>query len=173
MKQKIEIDFEKGLIFRISKNNIKKEVGSKDKDGYLLFNLYGKKVRNHRFIYENYHNIKLKPEEIINHKNHILNDNRICNLEVVNHQQNMQYLSSTRSNTGFKNICYKKDRNKYNLQFSINNKVKHFGFFNTLQDAILKRNEIIEKLNREFDFKYTIIDENDNNVLYNTFFIDL
>jgi len=173
MKDKIEIDFDKGIIYRLFKNNIKKEVGTKRKDGYLRFWSNGKTISNHRFIYEQYHKVKLKPDEHINHINHKKDDNRICNLEVVNNQQNSQYKGLTTSNTGFKNIRYEKDRNKYRIQLKINYRSETIGRFDSLQEAIIKRNEVINKLNKDFDYKYTIIDENDTNILFNTFFVDL
>jgi len=173
MKHKIEIDFDKGIIYRLFKNNVKKEVGFRNEDGYMSFTLNGKNVSNHRFIYEQFHNIKLKSEEHINHKNHIRNDNRITNLEVVSHQQNMQYQGCTTSNTGYKNIYYRKDKNKYQVLFSFNNKSKHFGYFHTLSEAIIRRNQVIKTLNEEFNYKFTIIDEDETDILYNSFFIDL
>ena len=97
--QEIFCDFENGFIYRrLKKFNTYKRVGS-NSTGYLLFQLKGKTVYNHRYLYEQYHNIKLKPDEHINHINHNTQDNRISNLEVVNNQENIQYQQIRKDNT--------------------------------------------------------------------------
>lgn len=52
--------------------------------GYKLIYVNGKKVREHRYLMEQYlkHKLKPFPIEIVHHKNGIKNDNRIINLEV-------------------------------------------------------------------------------------------
>jgi len=56
----------------------------KTKQGYLrIKKLGGGSVFHHRFVFEQYHGVKLQPWEHIHHKNGIRTDNRIENLELI------------------------------------------------------------------------------------------
>ncbi len=128
-KQEIICDFENGIIYRKKPNGNLQEVGSKYRNGYLRFGLNRKKYLCHRYLYEQYHGIKLKPEEHINHLNHVRTDNRIDNLEIVSHQQNIQYQQIPRNNTsGYKGVYFDKNANKLRAQIHINNKNTHLGY---------------------------------------------
>ncbi len=64
-----------------SKENKKKSKTRIDKEGYYRFIDSNKLV--HRWIVEKHYNIKLKPSQIIHHKNGNKRDNRIENLEII------------------------------------------------------------------------------------------
>lgn len=55
----------------------------KDKDGYLLLNVNGKRIREHRLVWETYHNCCLLPWAIIHHINGVKDDNTIENLQAI------------------------------------------------------------------------------------------
>jgi len=171
-KHEIDIDFKQGIIYRTTKNQ-RIQVGNMSEKGYMRFKLNGKMIYNHRYIYEQFHNCKLKEGEFINHRNHIRNDNRIENLQRVSLQQNNQYVSIAHSNSGYKNIIYRKNMRKYQVYINIFNLKKHIGYYDTLDEAIWMRNEIIDFLNKNYNYMYLKIDETDTNVLFNTFFMDL
>lgn len=171
-KHEIDIDFKQGIIYKSTKTK-RYQVGSMNEHGYLRSKLNGKMVYNHRYIYEQFHNCKLKNDEYINHRNSIRHDNRIENLQRVSLQQNNQYVSVAHSNCGYKNIFYRKTMRKYQVYINIFNLKKHIGYYDTLDKAVFMRNEIIDFLNNKYNYMYLKIDETDTNVLFNTFFMDL
>jgi hypothetical protein len=139
-----------GKIFRRLKNGMIKEVGCKDKDGYIIFRYKDKMVKCHRFIYQQYHNVKLTPDQEIDHISKIKDDNRICNLRTVSRTQNCQNKSHMKnSTTGHKNVFWHKKANKYVVQIKSDGKSKHHGLFTNIEDAISKRDEVIKDLNSQ------------------------
>ena len=64
----------------------------------------------------------------------------------------MQNSKSNLSNTGYKGICFRKDRGKFIAQVAItvgpkeNHKTYHLGNFDLLQEAIKTREEFIRTL---------------------------
>ena len=54
------------------------------------------------------------------------------------------------SSTGKKDIYWRKDINKYSLRIQINGKRKSYGRFDSLEDAITKRDELLPLLHKEF-----------------------
>jgi hypothetical protein len=133
--------------------------GYKDKKGYFVFGLDGKSYKNHRYIYEMYHSVKLKKDEFINHKNHIRNDNRIDNLEVVTNQQNSQYqLKQQGTSSQYKGVCWYKANCKWQAQIMIDGKYKYLGRFNNEIDAAKAYNNEAKYLNENYDCKYTLND---------------
>ena len=53
------------------------------KNGYRYVAVRGKHTLEHRFVVEKYYGIKLKPNQVVHHKNHNRTDNRIENLEIL------------------------------------------------------------------------------------------
>ena len=52
--------------------------------------------------------------------------------------------------SGIKNIFWDKQYNKYRLQIGVNGKLKSYGRFDTIEDALTKRNELLPLLHKEF-----------------------
>ena len=100
------------------------------KDGYKQFSYEGKRIYNHRFLYENYHNVKLKTNEQINHIDLNPSNNSISYLEIVSHQQNQHHrIKNNNNTTGFKNITHGQRKQKsgkidyyYRVQINYNGK---------------------------------------------------
>lgn len=60
----------------------------KNTDGYIkIATEDGRRIREHRYVMEQYLGRKLQPKEIIHHKNHNKKDNRIENLEILTRSQ--------------------------------------------------------------------------------------
>ena len=68
---------------------------SKSRDGYLKFTIYNQKLKkpytysHHRFVYEAF-NGKIPYNLEVDHINQIKTDNRIKNLQLLNHKENVQ-----------------------------------------------------------------------------------
>ena len=110
-----------------------KEVGYKDKDGYLVTIIDGKGVRLHRLAWFIYHGVV--PDEI-DHLNRVKNDNRISNLRNVTHAENMQNMGVRKDNkTGFKGVGFCKQSGKYRARCIVNGKRKTIGYSDTAEGA--------------------------------------
>jgi len=103
--------------------------GYKNKKGYIELGIrIGKKttiVLAHRYVYWFMYNVI---PDVIDHINHITNDNRLINLRNVNPQKNQ-------FNSTGKGFCFRKHNEKYQSYITINKTFKHLGYFNTEQEA--------------------------------------
>ena len=67
----------------------------KNNSGYLFFSIYNKKLKKnktyyqHRFVYEVFKG-KIPPHLEVDHVNSIKTDNRIKNLQLLSHKQNIE-----------------------------------------------------------------------------------
>ena len=82
--------YEDGRIERLLKSNSLKEVKGSNMNGYLSLNIEGKTYFCHRIIYKAFHpEWDLHSPLEIDHINRDRKDNRIENLRLVTHQQNL------------------------------------------------------------------------------------
>ena len=118
-------DSETGLIY----NRFGKIVG-RNHYGYIKIALYlNKKQYNlmaHQFAWYCVNN---ECVEEIDHINGIKDDNRICNLRSVTHQQNCF------NRTTSKGYSFKAKKNKYESSIVIKNKYIYLGSYNTEEEA--------------------------------------
>jgi hypothetical protein len=143
---------DKGRVFSIKRNKFLKP--GIDKGGYYFVILYNynivKKFRIHRLV--GLHFLK-NPEnkKCIDHINNNKLDNTINNLRFATSQQNSQNAKiSKRNKFGVKGVYFHKKSNKYHVQIRINNKLKHIGYYKTLEQAMIARKKVANELFGEF-----------------------
>ena len=109
-------------------------VGYVHKSGYVKITLLGKEHRAHRlaFLY-----IEGRMPKNIDHVNTNKADNRWCNLRECSHLENMQNQKIRSSNeSGYRGVRYYARLNKYVARIRIGGKLKHIGYFDTLEQAV-------------------------------------
>lgn len=148
------INFDTGKVI-LKKYN--REVGYVNSVGYLVFNIKrGKVCLNHRYIYEQFHNIVLTPQQHINHINHNTLDNRIDNLNLVDNQRNIQYSRKQINNTsGFKSVYWNKQKKKWICKIRINYKFYEIDRCDNKEDANELYKQVCRYLN-DLGFYYHI-----------------
>jgi hypothetical protein len=101
---------------------------------YVKTYIDGKDIYLHRYL------VNAKPGTIIDHINEDTLDNRKSNLRFITQSGNQQNSSKIRYNntSGFKNIAWSKQKNKWRVRLKINFKDKHIGFFDDIEDAKLE-----------------------------------
>ena len=108
--------------------------GNTRPDKYQRIVIDGKYYYSHRlawmYVYGNF------PETNIDHINRNPNDNRIKNLRLATTKQNLENTSISKKNkTGFKGVCWDKQKNKFRASITHNKKLIHIGFFANAKDA--------------------------------------
>jgi hypothetical protein len=133
-EQRCELAIQKGYKYNSETGKITgvkgNEIISKSKQGYPLvhFRSHNKRYRllaHHLAWYWIY---KECVEEI-DHINGNRSDNRICNLRSVTHQQNSMNITKS------KGYSWRKERNKWSSQITLNYKKIHLGLFEKEEDA--------------------------------------
>lgn len=114
-----------------------KPAGSYNKVGYCYINILGGLHLAHRLAWLYMHGEW--PNGSVDHINGNPSDNRICNLRVASHAENMQNLSRAKrgSASGVLGV-HKKSRNAvkpWSASITINRKKIHIGCFDTVEKA--------------------------------------
>jgi len=157
VKRKICCYFDLGYIYWQYSNGFTEKIGSKAANGYLIFGLNGKNVLVHRYLYEQYYNVVLKPDQYIDHINRVKTDNKIDNLRVVTRHQNSQNITHRENvSSKFKGVCWNKERKKWRAYIWYNNKTMYLGLFDDEIDAAKAYNEKAIELNKKYNCIYTL-----------------
>lgn len=143
-------DYKSGNLIwkRKRSNNIRdnKIAGCLNKLGYIVININKKLYYAHRLVYV-WHFGDIKDNLSIDHINRDRSDNRIDNLRLVTHQENMFNVES-------KGYHFCKAKNKFKANIMFNGKVKYLGLFNTeleAKEAYLNAKEKVHTFNNSCD----------------------
>ncbi len=121
---------------------------SPNTDGYLQIWYEGRGQSAHRLIMRYVLGRELEKDEVVNHKNHVVFDNSLSNIEIVTHTQNMQFRQrQSNNNSGHMGVHFDKNRGKWRATIKINGKQKHLGSFVDKEDAIIARRAKVKELN--------------------------
>jgi hypothetical protein len=141
-----------GNVFSVKRNrNLKPGIND---HGYYIVNLCGNGIKKtfkiHRLVA--LHFLK-NPEnkKCIDHVNNIRTDNTINNLRWCSYTENNHNAKIGKNNTsGAKGVSFRKSINKYEAYIINNNRKKHIGYFNTLEEAKEARRQKANKVFKEF-----------------------
>jgi hypothetical protein len=122
------------LIWKVKKGccrGIGERAGSFKDKGYRQVMINSKLREEHRIIYI-YHYGEIPTNMLVDHKNGNPSDNNIDNLRLATDIQNCQNQKISKNNTsGYKGVCFKKDRNKWHAGIRVNGIIKHLGYYDT------------------------------------------
>lgn len=90
----------------------------------------------------------------VDHKKHKLWDNRKSELRICTNQENTMNRASPRNNTsGVTGVNYDKGKDKWRVRLYHNNESIHLGYYDTFEEAVLIRNEAVEKYRGEWSYE--------------------
>ena len=140
------------LYWKVSPTNsvqINDKAGCFD-NGYYKTSINGKDYGNHRIIFAMHHGYF---PAMIDHIDRNPSNNRIENLRPATNQQNQWNTDKNFRNTsGYKNVLFRKERNKWTCRFKVNGKHIMRGSFDTAEEA----NAYAEKLRQELHGEYAL-----------------
>jgi hypothetical protein len=142
LKEMLDYNKDTGIFtWKIDRSSLAKKgikAGSISSDNYVLLTLFNKQYKAHRiaWLFVN----GSMPTNHIDHINGNKQDNRIDNLRLVTHSENSKNLSiDKRNKSGKTGVCWHVLSKKWIASISIDKKLKHLGYFDNIEDAILAR----------------------------------
>lgn len=156
LRQLLRYDPDTGKLFWRERDNPvvnarlagKEALSTKDKDGYLVGLLGGKRMLAHRVVWATVYGSW--PTSEIDHINGVKDDNRVENLREATRSQNMQNTERWSTNrSGYKGVCWNKASQKWQAQIS-NNGIIYLGLYDTPEAAYAACCEASRRLHGEF-----------------------
>jgi len=114
-----------------------------DKEGYYHVRLCDNKIiktkRIHKLVSKAYlENPELK--KCVDHIDRNKKNNNILNLRYATHSENNKNKGIKKNNTSkCPGVCFFKPTNKWQVQITINGKLKHIGYYDNFNDAVTSR----------------------------------
>lgn len=133
----LHIDPIGGVITASLKNGRIYIAGCKDKWGYIVIRTKGINRFAHQLVWESV-NGRVPMGLEIDHINGDPADNRLINLRLVTHSQNMQNthkVSRKNKTSGVKGVHWDKNRGQWRSHITLNGKQKFIGRFDSIADA--------------------------------------
>ena len=122
-----------------------KEVGFKDKNGYICLGFKGKEYKIHRIIWMMHYG-EIDDTKQIDHKDCNPLNNHILNLHLVTDAENKLNLPIRKTNkTGITGVHWDRGRNKWFAQIQRNKITTALGRFDSFEDAVKIRKEAEQK----------------------------
>lgn len=113
--------------------------GSRSGNGYIQIRANGVCGLAHRIIWE-MHNGEIPPDGEIDHINHVKSDNRLCNLRLVDNQENGRNKSKFERNTsGHVGVYFHKRDKVWIASIGVDKKLIHLGSFSDKDQAVSAR----------------------------------
>jgi hypothetical protein len=113
--------------------------------GYILIGINKRLLKAHRLAWLLH--FKIDPVGDIDHKNGIRSDNRIDNLRIASHSENMHNRCADHDNkSGIKGVCWCKRKRKWMAYVN----GKNLGYFTDIKDAEKKAIQTREIIHGEF-----------------------
>lgn len=143
-------DYKDGVLYwktKINKNiKVGKAAGSKNSAGYFHTWVYDKKYLNHRLIFMMFNNYL---PACLDHIDGNPLNNKIDNLRPATFSQNQYNKKTPKHNkSGFKGVYKYKDT--WRARLTVDKKLIHIGYFNTLEEAASAVKKARQHLHQEF-----------------------
>lgn len=108
--------------------------GSLDSHGYLRVSIDGRFYKAHRLVWMHVHGAW--PAGEIDHINMVKTDNRIANLRDATRSENQKNtLLYRRNSSGYRGVCWSKQKNRWQAMISENGRLRHLGYFDCPESA--------------------------------------
>jgi len=145
-------EYKDGKLFRkvtVAPNALKdSEAGCTESRGYRYVVVNRKRIGTHRIIFLMHHGYV--PEEI-DHIDNNPSNNRIENLRAADRHTNMYNIQKRSTNkSGVKNVFWRKDKNKWQVEMNVDGKAKYFGLYFDFEVAKFIADIMRHKYHKEF-----------------------
>ena len=127
------------------------------KNGYIGSTINDKCIYLHRLV------MGSKKDEVIDHKEHKLYDNRKCMLRIGSQSNNLMNLSKRKDNTsGITGVWYNAQNNNWCAEIMVNKQKIRLGSYVKKEDAETARKEAEEKYFGEWSYDNSMNNNKDN-----------
>jgi hypothetical protein len=146
-------EYRDGVLYWKNPSNPKKTpcgsvAGTISPRGYVHIQYKRKLYKAHRVIFLMFNGYVA---DIIDHIDGNTSNNRPENLRAATHLGNARNAKKRKDNkSGHKNVFWNKSANKWAVSLSVNNKLRHFGYFEDLELAAFVASEARDKYHGEF-----------------------
>lgn len=122
----------------------------KKDSGYVYANHNHKRIYLHRILFN-----LTQSNQMVDHINHNVLDNCRKNLRLVNNSQNQMNRNKPKHNTsGVKGVYWHKNKQQWQANIQVNNKLLYLGIFHSKESAIKARQEA--ELKYFGDYNYAV-----------------